>query len=60
MKSKKWIKIWIIIMAIIPTVGGFNYLIDPLNINKNNLINLKKLHRQQEVKKLCTSGVLKM
>ncbi|WP_372998786.1 hypothetical protein [Sulfurimonas sp.] len=32
MNAKKWIKIWIIILIIIPMVGGFNYLTDSLGI----------------------------
>ena len=42
MNNKKWIKIWTIILIIIPIVGGFNYLIDPLSINGNQLLDLKK------------------
>ena len=33
MNGKKWIRAWIIIIIIIPFVGGFNYIIDPLGYN---------------------------
>ena len=37
MKSKKWIKVWAIIVSIIPIIGGFNYCIDPLSYNNKLL-----------------------
>ena len=42
MNNKKWIKVWAIIIIIIPITGVFNYLIDPLSINQNQLLGLKK------------------
>jgi hypothetical protein len=43
MNSKKWIRAWVIIIITIPFVGLFNYLIDPLSINKNQLLDFKKI-----------------
>ena len=42
MNSKKWIKIWISILMALPLVGAINYVVDPLSINKNQLLNLEK------------------
>ena len=42
MNSKKWIKIWITILVILPLVGAINYMVDPLFVNKNQLLNLEK------------------
>lgn len=39
MYALKWIKIWFTIMMLIPLVGLFNYVIDPLGFNKKILIN---------------------
>lgn len=36
MNSKKWLKIWFIIIIIIPIIGAFNYYIDSLGILKKN------------------------
>ena len=33
MNGKKWVKIWIIMVMIVPIIGGFNYLIDPYGEN---------------------------
>tara|TARA_B100000795_G_scaffold242739_1_gene206191 strand:+ start:747 stop:1784 length:1038 start_codon:yes stop_codon:yes gene_type:complete len=35
MNSKKWIRIWFVIIITIPIVGLFNYLIDPYGLNSN-------------------------
>ena len=35
MSSKRWIKIWFIIVITIPIVGIFNYFIDPYGLNSN-------------------------
>jgi hypothetical protein len=44
MNNKTWIKVWAIItIIIIIFVGVFNYLIDPLSINKNQLLGFKKV-----------------
>jgi hypothetical protein len=42
MSEKKWIKIWLIIILIIPTVALFNYIIDPYGIN--NFIKIKRVN----------------
>jgi hypothetical protein len=33
--SKQWIKVWSIILIVIPVVGGFNYMIDPYGYNNH-------------------------
>jgi hypothetical protein len=41
--SKEWVKHWFLIILFIPIIGGFNYLIDPLSTNKNQLLSLTKV-----------------
>lgn len=52
MNGKKWIRTWFIIIIIIPIVGGFNYLIDPLSVNKNKILKLKKAIQTTRDKKV--------
>lgn len=48
MNGKKWIKVWaiIIIIIIIPIVGGFNYLIDPYGMN--NYITVDRINKYKK------------
>ena len=44
MNSKRWFKLWMLIVAIaIPVIISVNYLIDPLTLNGNKIINFKKI-----------------
>ena len=43
MNSKRWIKVWAIIIMLIPIVGGFNYIIDPYGIYNTHIVNLPKI-----------------
>jgi hypothetical protein len=52
MNGKRWIKVWAIIIIIIPIIGGFNYLIDPLSVNKNKLLKFKKAIQTTRDKKV--------
>lgn len=50
MNAKKWIKIWVIIVLLIPIVGGFNYLIDPYGLyNTKNFI-FDKIKRSSKIR----------
>ncbi len=47
MNGKKWIKVWaIIIIIIIPIVGGFNYLIDPYGMN--NFVKIDRINKYKK------------
>jgi len=74
MNSKKWIRIWfIIIIIIIPIVGGFNYVVDPYGyfnrnnkysssltrINKPNVLNTK-LYTNSDIYLIGTSRVMRI
>lgn len=43
MNSLLWIKIWFITLLLLPLVGLFNYVIDPLCVNGNHLFELKNV-----------------
>ena len=32
MNGKKWIKVWVVVIMIVPILGVFNYLIDPYEL----------------------------
>lgn len=46
MKHKKWIKIWLIVVAIIPVIGVINYIVDPYGIYNTPLINIQKTQQK--------------
>jgi hypothetical protein len=50
--SKRWIKVWaiIIIIIIIPIVGGFNYLIDPYELYNTNYFDFKKNKQSNKIR----------
>ncbi|WP_428024995.1 hypothetical protein [Arcobacter sp.] len=52
MYSKKWIRTWfiIIIIIIIPIVGGFNYIIDPYGLYNTNIINKPKIKQSDKMR----------
>ena len=43
MNSLLWIKIWFTTLLLLPLVGLFNYVIDPLCVNGNHLFELKNV-----------------
>lgn len=45
MHRKKWIRIWFMIITIIPFAGIFNYLVDPYGFN--NLISIKGVNSEK-------------
>ena len=45
MNGKKWIRTWFIIIIIIPTVGVFNYLIDPYGMN--NFVKINRVNKEK-------------
>jgi len=50
MNSKKWIKIWFIIIIMIPIIGGFNYMIDPYGLYGTKYFNFDKIKRSNKMR----------
>ena len=51
MNAKKWIRVWaIIIIIIIPLVGGFNYLIDPYGLYNTKYFNFVKTQQSSKMR----------
>lgn len=55
MNGKKWIKVWaVIIIIIIPIVGGFNYLIDPYGLYNTKYFNFNKIKQSNKIRLVKT------
>jgi len=50
MNSKKWIKIWFIIIIMIPIIGGFNYMIDPYGLYGTRYFDLVKIQQSNKMR----------
>jgi hypothetical protein len=54
MNGKKWIKIWTVIIIVIPAVGGFNYLIDPYGLYNIKYFSFAKIKQSNKIRLIKT------